>query len=105
MKFPLWQYLRQLFGETNYVVSPTKYWQIYSVEYLENCYGNSFLEHCFNCDYNRLIEQYWHFIERRYREEGDRGYVDLCEYCWQLDYYRFRRYQIPHHLEENIADF
>ena len=102
MKFPLWQYLRQLFSETNYVVNPTKYQQIYNVKYLKDCYGSSFLEHCWNCDYDRFIEQYQHLIDRRYQEEGISGYVDLCEYCWQLDYYRWRRYGSCHYLEDNL---
>lgn len=104
MKFPLWQYLRQLFGETHYVVNPAKYQQIYSVEHLKDCYDNSFLEHCWNSDYNRFIKQYEHLIDRRYREEGTRGYRDLCEYCWQLDYYRWRRYRSSHYLSENLSN-
>lgn len=104
MKFPLWQYLRQLFSETNYIVNPTKYWQIYSVEYLEDCYDNNFLEFCWNCDYDKFFEQYRHFIERRYREEGDRGSRDLCQYCWQLDYFRWRSSRSSCHREENLSD-
>ncbi|MEL6786306.1 MAG: hypothetical protein AAFO76_02635 [Cyanobacteria bacterium J06607_15] len=89
MKFPLRQYLRQLFLDRTYIVSPLKYWRIYRVEYLEHCWNNSFLEYCWLCDYDRFVEQHWDWIDRYYWDEGDRGYVDLYEYCWQLNYYRF----------------
>lgn len=105
MKFPLWQYLNQFFLDTTHlaIVNPTKYWQIYNYRHLEKCLNNNFLEACWDCNYHEFIEHYWHFVDRHYLEEGDRGYVALCEYCWRLDYYRFRRYKSPHHLEENLS--
>ena len=88
-----WQYLKQLFLNKSelIIINPAKYWHFYSVQYLEDCLNNDFLEHCYSYSYYEFVKQYRDFISRHYLEEGDRGYVDLCEYCWQLDYYRFCR--------------
>ncbi|MEM7591261.1 MAG: hypothetical protein AAF383_07045 [Cyanobacteria bacterium P01_A01_bin.83] len=90
MKFPLWRYLNQLFSDTSKpIINPAKYWYFYRVQYLEDCLNYNFLEYCYSCSYYDFVEQHWDFIYRNYWEEYGRGYLDLYEYCWQLDYYRF----------------
>ena len=92
MKFPLWRYLGQFFLNKNQVaiINPAKYRQVYEAVHLENCLNNNFLEHCWNCNYREFIEQYWYFVDRHYLEEGNNACKELCEYCWRLNYYRFR---------------
>lgn len=107
MKFPLWQYLSQLLLNTSkpVIISPAKYWHFHGTEHLEDCLNNDFLEACWNCDYNEFVKQYRHLVDRHYWEEDSSAHKELCDYCWRLDYYRFRRYKSPHYLEEKLSDF
>jgi hypothetical protein len=58
MNFPLWQYLNQPLFDTMRptILNPRRYWQIYSLWYLERCLNNTFLEQCWNLDYQQFID-------------------------------------------------
>lgn len=106
MKFPLWRYLRQFLNKNQTaIINPAKYRQIYEVGHLENCLNNNFLEHCWNCDYHKFIEQNWYFVDRHYLEEGNNAYKDLCEYCWRLNYYYFQHQRRNCFDRENFDNF
>jgi hypothetical protein len=53
IRFPLWQYLKQLLVDKSKVINPFKFWHNYRVQMLENCWkidSISLLEKCFKCE-------------------------------------------------------
>ncbi|MEM8808232.1 MAG: hypothetical protein AAGF01_19605 [Cyanobacteria bacterium P01_G01_bin.38] len=83
MYFPIWQYLNQpLWDQARpAMLDPFQYWQHYKVVYLGNCLENSFLEQCWQIDYQEFIDNHEGFCDRNVLEEDP---VWLIERCWHL---------------------
>lgn len=78
-----WQYLKQpLWDKTcPAVLNPFKYWHCYQVQQLDSCLYNTFLEQCWESDYQQFVSQHHDRCSRRPQEEDP---VWLLERCWYL---------------------
>ena len=84
MHFPVWQYLNQpLWDETRpTTLNPFEYWQRYKIWHLKRCLDNTFLEQCWDENYQDFITQHHDLCDRNTLEENP---VWLLERCWSLN--------------------
>lgn len=83
MLFPFWQYLDQPLWDNShpFVLNPVDYWRQYRRQYLKRCFGNAFLERCWQESYPDFVIYHRDFCCRRTLEEDP---LWLLERCWHL---------------------
>lgn len=93
MRFPIWQYLNQPLWDSDrpLVLNPARYWQHYQRGFLNECLHNSFLETCWETDYQAFVVEYHDFCNRHPQEEDPRW---LAERCWDSEW-GLRVYEHP----------
>lgn len=84
MKFPLFQYLDQLFFNTGspLVLSPRIYWRLYYSLHLERCFHTDWIVRSWNVSYKDFTRRYWFLVDRHFLEENS---ADFLEHCQQLN--------------------